>query len=152
MERISTKKSISQMHFKKASGLHSITIIQINFYLLQNRVKFQILVILNAKAGKDLWILPDLLITHYLYSYSIFSEQSSVAHNWMSACGCSKSHKHETDLHWCKLSQEVAPMCAPRQQNATPNDWSVQITSTSRHKVHYEGKGGKKNTSSLKAI
>lgn len=42
------------MHFKKASGLHSITIIQNNFYLLQNRVKFQILVVLNVKAGKDL--------------------------------------------------------------------------------------------------
>lgn len=40
----------------------------------------------------------------------------------MSAYGCSKSHKHETDLHWYKLSQEVAPMCAPRQQNAKQND------------------------------
>lgn len=65
------KKNISQMHFKKASALHSVTIIQNIFHLLQNGVKFQVLVVWNVKAGKDQRILPDLLITYTVIQYLV---------------------------------------------------------------------------------
>ena len=136
--RISTKKNISQMHFKKASALHSVTIIQNIFHLLQNGVKFQILVVWNVKAGKD---------------QRIFSEQSSVAHSWISAHGCSKtapSHKHERDLHWYNLSRQVTPMHMPRQQNAKQNDSVQSKEPTEADRKFIMKAKGEKNTSSLK--